>query len=1108
MNFEQTKVESFNRGNLSLFTFEDNETAFVISDDGTVDEFRGYLNIYLEDSLKENFKYTLLDNIQSYSLIFIGAGIEFRTSFLPLDEAINALAQMILNSIQDSKIYIQEGYLTVIAANERGDTAFGHSNPYLRGFSKYIVFSKNSQKYCIYIAFYHWLLMFKSNWKEEVILNTKKLADQTRDFIRNLYGKNNLKEVEFTVQEALPKIQNYMIRKSKTPMNLKFIVHNDQFEEEWTLDYKEDCLLDKQLVHLRLNGAHCELLIPRVQWKDRPELLEKVEESFKTLAVFRDLGENGKIYRCIDQRDHYLYQPQGSTEFSKEYTSVEQMETLLLRCGVNPMVGSSGEYRLILSPKEKEKLREMKYKGKNNKKPKEKYKRNFVAFDIETYPDPKSGEENAFMIGLCWKKDNLFLYKSFEDEDCIKEFFKYIHEHYDTFANAVFYAHNGGKFDNFVLLREYLLYNTDKFQLTNKKFIVVNNAVISFDASYKGKDKAIISFKDSFRVMPASLKQLTKDFNVEHKKLDFDIGNNRNEWKKYRDEINKYLEHDCKGLWEVCYQFRKDLREAIDEDMLDFITAPQISANAFLNKYYNSAKYPLYDLPCTLDRVIRNYYFGGRVECRKIGYFETKPTQNQWIFMFDINSLYPAVMQQDLPYGKPEFFGKEAMIQAGMIHAKTNRLLYKCFGFVWCRLKNKEKMEDIPYLHAYHDGIRLMFPHFDQSTDVLIFSEEIKLSQKLKLPYEYEFIGVIQFQRHPFLKEFVDDFYAKKKQAGKDKQPAKKMIYKLFLNSLYGTFGIKKERKCISIYNEQQINEYMELWRSGSVINISRRKDYIMVEYLNIIETKACSVYVAASITALARMLQWEYQYDLIQTGQCEVLTGDTDSTAHLHHTGSLEEFKKSSFFEKYIVGGAEGIIGKSKDEMSDYVKVLSKEEKEDYLRQRNIDPEVFPYYPADRCIVGGCKMYVLESDYKDITLTKFALKGYKEKDTMTTEKFKKLFTEIGLENEQVQFKNEIMNQKSPFNIKISDVKKKFYAGYFKGDLKVLDSKGRIEEEEEEDPEPRKKKMKMDWNTTYKVEPFMVSKINNSKRPFPLENLCYYFDFNVEDFKEDEMETE
>jgi len=61
------------------------------------------------------------------------------------------------------------------------------------------------------------------------------------------------------------------------------------------------------------------------------------------------------------------------------------------------------------------------------------------------------------------------------------------------------------------------------------------------------------TFVDSYQVIKGSLKDLTKIFDVEHKKLDFEKTNFRD--LKDTPELRKYLENDCKGLFEVIEKF-------------------------------------------------------------------------------------------------------------------------------------------------------------------------------------------------------------------------------------------------------------------------------------------------------------------------------------------------------------------------------------------------------------------------------------------------------------------------------------------------------------------------------------------------------------------------
>src|SRR5690606_23892547 len=101
-----------------------------------------------------------------------------------------------------------------------------------------------------------------------------------------------------------------------------------------------------------------------------------------------------------------------------------------------------------------------------------------------------------------------------------------------------------------------------------------------------------------------------------------------------------------------------------------------------------------------------------------------------------------SVMVKDLPYGIPTFLSRSYMLTKNYIiedEDQNENLKEGLYGFVWLKVYNTNNdYGKGPRLHAFHDGQRLLFPDFNEITDILIFSEELYLSQRLKLGYQYE----------------------------------------------------------------------------------------------------------------------------------------------------------------------------------------------------------------------------------------------------------------------------------------------------------------------------------------------------------------------------------
>ena len=189
------------------------------------------------------------------------------------------------------------------------------------------------------------------------------------------------------------------------------------------------------------------------------------------------------------------------------------------------------------------------------------------------------------------------------------------------------YAHNGGKFDYMFFIN----------RLRGK-------------VSFKGR--GIMSAKigehelrDSFHILPEKLKNWKKD--------DFDYRRMaRHCREKYRDEIIQYCINDCRYLLEF-------VRKFVDECGLK-ISIGQ-AAMARLKQSYKVAS-----LGENTDAFLRQWFFGGRVECLAgSGHF----VGGTWK-LFDVNSMYPYVMAHYRHPISNEFFRRSGKPNENTIFIK------------------------------------------------------------------------------------------------------------------------------------------------------------------------------------------------------------------------------------------------------------------------------------------------------------------------------------------------------------------------------------------------------------------------------------------------------
>ena len=181
------------------------------------------------------------------------------------------------------------------------------------------------------------------------------------------------------------------------------------------------------------------------------------------------------------------------------------------------------------------------------------------------------------------------------------------------------------------------------------------------------------------------------------------------------------------------------------------------------------------NLPKNIDSDIRKSYYGGIVDVYK------PHLQNG--YYYDINSLYPYSMTQDMPIDNP-------------ILIKGSIDLDKFFGFIYVKV-NSPNDQKIPFL-PHHSNDSLIVPL--GSWEGWYFSEELKYAKNLG--YDIKCLNIAyEFKRGKPFDSYVNEFYNIKKDSI---NKTERNLAKLFLNSLYGKFGMNIINSKIELLNNEQ----------------------------------------------------------------------------------------------------------------------------------------------------------------------------------------------------------------------------------------------------------------------------------------------------------------
>ena len=212
--------------------------------------------------------------------------------------------------------------------------------------------------------------------------------------------------------------------------------------------------------------------------------------------------------------------------------------------------------------------------------------RRMVSWDVEATPnnecDPTTHAFKVYAAGMAWYRspftprskiaepadctvfhdgDKAMLYKSFWGLDSLRQMVLFIAANQQYFAKSTFYAHNGGKFDLPLLLREHL-FEFEGALINGDKCTILNGRWIGFEVLFL-KNESCICFRDSIALLAGSLDKLAKEYKVPHPKLKESVDHDDvtlQNWHMF-PQMHQYLAHDCLGLLELLDRFSAEIFE-------------------------------------------------------------------------------------------------------------------------------------------------------------------------------------------------------------------------------------------------------------------------------------------------------------------------------------------------------------------------------------------------------------------------------------------------------------------------------------------------------------------------------------------------------------------
>lgn len=432
--------------------------------------------------------------------------------------------------------------------------------------------------------------------------------------------------------------------------------------------------------------------------------------------------------------------------------------------------------------------------------------------DFETTVYEGQEYTEVWAAGICeFYAENAQIFNSLES------FFEYVRT---LTGNLCIFFHNL-KFDGSFWLP--FLMQKMKWKQAYKKFIAdtgeesyswleeryMMNNTFKYSISDRGQwysiiikcDRRIIEIRDSLKLLPFSVEQISKAFNTKHKKLEIEYTGFRYAGGIITDEEKEYLKNDL--------YVPKEALEIMFSEGHNKITIGSCCLSEF-KKLYDKQDYAILfpDLTVmsirehvfgkkTADAYIRKSYKGGwcyLVKGKELKVFHDGLT-------LDVNSLYPSVMHSSsgcrYPVGLPTFF--EGDVPDGIINSdKYYFIRFKCrfkvkkgyLPFVQIKdsflYKGNEMLDtsDFKIDDKYYRYIQMPDGSLKDSkvmltmtkTDWILFNEHYNI-------YDLEILDGCWFHTEIGVFDEYINHYMKIKM---ESTGARRTLAKLFLNNLYG----------------------------------------------------------------------------------------------------------------------------------------------------------------------------------------------------------------------------------------------------------------------------------------------------------------------------------
>jgi hypothetical protein len=315
----------------------------------------------------------------------------------------------------------------------------------------------------------------------------------------------------------------------------------------------------------------------------------------------------------------------------------------------------------------------------------------------------------------------------------------------------VIYFHNGGKFDYHFLL---------EFINRDEPITIINGRLAKFHIG-------LCECRDSYNILPVPLADYKKD-EFDYSKMERAV---RDE-PENKKEIKRYLKADCIYLHEIVSRFIDEFGFQLTQASASMAAWEEMSGN---RRPKSSPEYYAELSP---------FYYGGRVQCFEHGIIKT-PFEVR-----DIRSAYPYAMLHLHPLST-RYTVLTALPPREYIGPSLIEL--DCVSKGALPYRTKEGL----FFPSDNDVRRYTITGWEYLAGI-----ETKTISRVKIIKCYGFAALDTFET------YINTFYAKRLDARARGDKAGTLLYKLFMNGLYGKFASNPDK-----YSEYMLFEPFEFFR-------------------------------------------------------------------------------------------------------------------------------------------------------------------------------------------------------------------------------------------------------------------------------------------------------